>query len=104
VDADTESFWAVSDETGEAWIEVDLEATVPFDVIEIKEPIRYGQRVEAFRVEVWDGDAWDTIARGTTIGYKRLLRVRTVQARRVRLVIESARGSAAVQEFGLYGG
>ena len=104
VDPRPGTFWATDDDTVEAWIEIDLEEAKTFNVIELKEPIAYGQRVEAYRVEAWRDGAWETVARGTTIGYRKLDRPGTVTARRVRLVIESSRAAPAIERFGLYFG
>jgi alpha-L-fucosidase len=58
------------------------------DVIDLREDIRFGQQVAAFTVEVDnDGDGWGEVARGTTIGYRRLLRISAHQVRRVRVTV-----------------
>jgi len=58
------------------------------DVIDLREDIRFGQQVAAFTVEVEnDGDGWGEVARGTTIGYRRLLRISAHQVRRVRVTV-----------------
>ena len=55
--------------------------------IDLQEDILKGQRVEKFVVEVRSSkkDAWRVVAEGTTIGYKRLLRIPTCEAKQVRL-------------------
>jgi len=83
-------------------IEYDLGQTRAFNVAMIREDIRSGQKVEAFALDVWDGRDWTESARATTIGYKRLLRFPVVKAAKARLRILSARGPAAIAEFGLY--
>ena len=55
--------------------------------------IATGQRVEQFKLEAWDGQAWKEFAKATTIGYKRLLRFPAVTASKVRLTILDARDS-----------
>ena len=40
----------------------------------LQEEIRKGQRVERFKVEGLIGNEWRTLAEGTTIGYKRLVK------------------------------
>ena len=48
----------------------------PFDAVMLQEEIAKGQRVERFRIEVSDdGRTWETAAEGTTIGYKRIVRL-----------------------------
>jgi alpha-L-fucosidase len=85
-----------------SFIEYDLARPAAFNVILIQEDIRSGQRVEAFAVDAWDGAAWKEVARATTVGYKRLLRVPLVKASKVRLRVLGARAPAAISEFGLF--
>ena len=75
-----------------------------FDIIMIGEDISMGQRVEKFHIEISDdGKDWTTIAEGTTIGYKRLLRLsEPVSAAHVRYVIDETRAEAHISEFKLY--
>ena len=40
----------------------------------LQEDISKGQRVEKFVIEARMDQQWDTVATGSTIGYKRLLR------------------------------
>ncbi|WP_412061370.1 alpha-L-fucosidase [Rubrivirga sp. IMCC45206] len=100
VDGDPDSFWAAEADTG--WIEVDLGAPQTANVLELAEPIRYGQRIGAFRLEAWDGTRWQTVAEATTVNYKRLLRFPPVTARRWRVVVDEARAAPALSQVGLY--
>jgi alpha-L-fucosidase len=71
-------------------------------VIELKEDIRKGQRVEAFRVEASLHGKWQEIASGTTIGYKRLLKINPVETDKIRIIVSESRGKANIAETGLY--
>jgi alpha-L-fucosidase len=82
--------------------EYDFGSPKTFNVAMIQEDIKGGQRVEAFAFDIWDGQAWKEIARGTTIGYKRLCRVPTVKASKVRLRILGERAPAWISNFGLF--
>jgi alpha-L-fucosidase len=73
-----------------------------FDVLLLQENIRVGQRVEKFILDYPGKDGWITIAEGTTIGYKRLLRFPSVTTSKVRLRILSSRLNPTVAAFGLY--
>lgn len=75
-----------------------------FDIIMIQEDITRGQRVEKFHVEISkDGKTWETIASGTTIGYKRLIKLdEPVCAKNVRYVIDETRAPANISAFCLY--
>jgi alpha-L-fucosidase len=63
-----------------------------FNVASIREDLRSGQRIEAFALDVWDGADWREIARGTTVGWKKLVRVPAVEAAKVRLRVLRSRG------------
>ena len=102
LDNDNRTYWAADDTLSEVWLEIDLEEEVVFDRIMIQEPIRFGQRISEFTVECYIKDTWVTIARGTTVGYKRLLRVQPIKALKVRLNIIKFNNTPAVSSFGIY--
>jgi len=83
-------------------IELQLKSAVPFNVLQLQENIRMGQRIELFDFEYWDGNEWKIAAKGTTIGYKRLLRFSKVTTDKVRLRILSSRLSPCLAELGIY--
>ena len=68
----------------------------------IQEDIAKGQRVEEFEVDIFSNGAWYHVAKGTTIGYKRLIRFSDTDARRVRVTIKSTRDKANISNVGLY--
>jgi alpha-L-fucosidase len=102
VDGDLDTFWAAAAERRAATLEFALPESVSFDRIQLQEPIRYGQRVSSFRVEAWRGDDWEVLARGTTIGHKRILRIEETTVDRIRVVIEEANNAPALNELGLF--
>jgi len=73
-----------------------------FDVAVLQEDIRLGQRVEAFRLDACSGGSCREIARGTTIGHKRILRFAPASAERVRLTIEQSRGAVTISGLSLH--
>jgi len=102
VDGDPRTYWAVDDDVRQASIEIDLEAPAACSVCLLGEAIELGQRIEAHRVEVLAGGQWRTVARGTTVGYKRLHRFPAVEARRLRVTIERARACPTLTTVGLF--
>ena len=68
-----------------------LESKTRINILMLQEDITKGQRTEAFTVEAWVDGAWQEIGRGTTIGYKRLLRIPAVETDRIRVRIEQCR-------------
>ena len=83
-------------------IEFTLKGIKTFDVLQLQENIRVGQRIEDFKLEYWDKGNWKEITRGTTVGYKRIVRFAPVTTSKVRLSILSSRLNPTVAEFGLY--
>jgi hypothetical protein len=102
LDADPDTYWATDDGQAAGWLEVDLGGPVEFNVVMIQEAIALGQRVEAWQLEVWREGAWQVVARGTTIGHKRLERFEPVTAQRARLMIGRAKSCPLVSSLGLY--
>ncbi len=102
LDNDKLSFWQAAAGAHSAWIEFDLGGVETFDVAMLQENVRLGQHVEEFSLEAWNGKDWETFARGTTIGYKRLLRFPVTATRRVRLTIARSRSAPALGAFGLF--
>jgi alpha-L-fucosidase len=73
-----------------------------FNVAMLQEDISRGQRVEKFFIEALSEQQWDTIATGTTIGYKRLIRFPEKKADEIRLTITSSRATPHISTFALY--
>jgi alpha-L-fucosidase len=70
--------------------EIDLGRTVSAATARLEEDITKGQFVARYTLSGFDGTAWRTLARGTTIGYARLDRFESVPLQRVRLTVEEA--------------
>ncbi len=62
-------------------------AGITFDATSLEEDIAHGQHVAGYTIEAEGGAGWREIARGTTIGYRRIDRVPETTARRVRVTV-----------------
>jgi alpha-L-fucosidase len=102
LDHDLTTYWATDDDMTTGTVEIDLGAPTTFNVVRLQEPVALDQRIEAYRVEAWDGAAWTPVSTGTTIGHKKLDRFEAVTAQRVRLVVEAARACPLIAEFGVH--
>ena len=96
VDGDPATFWATADGTTVASMEIELDPSKEFDRVVLAEPIALGQRVKRFRISVPATPSnnhrdWVTLAEGTTIGHKRIVRVPATKARYVRIEILDSR-------------
>lgn len=72
------------------------------NTVMLGEDIRKGQRVEEFRVEIWHDRQWREVGRGTTIGYKRLLRFPLCVADSLRVTVTESRAKVYLDKTGAY--
>jgi alpha-L-fucosidase len=102
-DEDPETYWATDNEIARGYIEFDLESSKTIKYVQLQEYIKLGQRVKAFKIEVNVGDEWEPVAEGTTIGYKRILKLDSpVQTSKIRVKITSSKGCPLLSEVALY--
>ncbi len=96
VDGDATTYWATDDAVRAASIDIELDASKPFDRVVLAEPIALGQRIAKFRVSVSSGGdsqkrEWITLAEGMTVGHKRIVRVPLTTASALRIEILESR-------------
>ena len=87
-----------------AALEIDLGATRTIAIAELHEDIAHGQAVARFTLTGSNGGAWQALASGTTIGFRRLVRFAPAAVRRVRLSIDDAVTRPSRVGLGLYAG
>lgn len=95
------SSWA-SDAELPIQLELDLESPKTFDVIELREDLKLGQRIAAFHVQVELDGVWQEFGSGFTVGYKRLLRGSMVEAQKVRVIITETQDLPVLSKISLY--
>ena len=97
------TYWATDDSVRRASMTIQLHRPLPLYSLRMREPIQLGQRISRFSVEVLSlSGEWRMAVQGTTIGPQRLLRLENVEARAVRLTIESDCACPLLREFQLY--
>jgi len=101
-DGKQDTYWTTTRSDSTASIAFNLVKPITFDVLALQEFISKGQRIEQFVLEYKTGNGWKEIVRGTTVGYKRLLKFDAVTAREIRLRILSSRLNPMIAEVGLY--
>lgn len=102
VDGSRGSYWACDDGVCKAELTLELAAPSKFNVVSLREPIALGQRIEEFKVEALCGDYWRTIASGTSVGSKRMIRIPAVMATKLKLSVKKARGCVCLSELALH--
>ena len=101
-DGDKTTSWATDDGVTTATIEVELEEALVVSYVTLKEHIALGQRVKAFKVDANVDGKWETIASGTTIGYKRILKLEPVNTAQLRIEILEAKACPVLSEIEVY--
>lgn len=79
-----------------------LKPNAEMNVVMLQEDITKGQRVEAFTVEALTDNGWKEVGKGTTIGYKRMLRFPAVKASKLRVKIDECRLTAFISQVAAY--
>jgi alpha-L-fucosidase len=70
--------------------EVDLGRAITVAIADLAEDVRQGQRVSRYRIDARTSESWQTVVRGTTIGFRKIDRFDPVTAREWRVVVEDA--------------
>ena len=95
----------IADGDPESWSEItsiNLPRGARIDRAVSQEYLAEGQRVRRYRIEVRQGSAWKTVARGTTIGHKKIDLFEPVAAEAARLVVEAQLAPPRISEFNVY--
>ena len=101
-DGKADTYWATDDGVTSSSVTLSFAKPTRFARVVLQEFIRLGQRVEAFTVEAEVNGAWKTIAEGTTVGYKRIVRCEPTTAARVRVNITRARACPTLAAIAVY--
>jgi alpha-L-fucosidase len=103
VDNDRYSYWATDYGITDPELVLEFNGPVNFNMITIRENIRLGQRIEEIAVDSWKKDAWQEIARASSIGALRIIRFPEVQAsEKIRLRIIRSSASPCISELGVF--
>lgn len=101
-DGDKDSYWTTDDETTSSSLEVRLRGEAAINYIMIQEYIRLGQRISAFDVEYWEDNEWRPLTSGTTIGYKRILKLSPVTTDRIRINIRESKACPVISTVAVF--
>jgi alpha-L-fucosidase len=102
LDGDRTTYWSTDDAIIQASVEIDLGEPKTFDHVIIQEYIELGQRVLAFNVEAQVDGQWKEVAKGTSIGWKRILKFDPVSSRHLRLNILDAKACPTIGSLEVY--
>ncbi len=101
-DGKEETYWCTNDEVKKGVLTIDMDKRQEVNLVLIQEHIALGQRVKAFKVEVLLDGNWKEVARGTTIGYKRILHFSPVKTDKIRVTIQDAKACPVLNNIEVY--
>ncbi len=88
-DGNKDTYWTTDDEVTSGSVEICFGETQSIKYILLQEYIRLGQRVKNFTIDMLQGGQWQPLLDGTTIGYKRILKLGSpIQADALRITLE----------------
>ena len=103
LDGNRESYWASDEAVTTPEVTFSFGKPITFNVVDLRENIRLGQRVDGWGVDFRRAGKWVEFAKGTAIGARRLWRGnKPITTDAVRLRITKAPICPAISEFGLY--
>ena len=82
--------------------EYNLKDGSEFNVLMLQEDILKGQRMEEFKIEALSDNGWIEIAKGTTIGYKRMFRFDKIKSNKIRITILQSRNKVNISNVGAF--
>jgi alpha-L-fucosidase len=102
LDNDRETYWSTDDGVTTADVVLEFSKPVAFNVIRLREAIRFGQRVDNWALDAWQDGAWSEFAIGTAIGACRLVRGKAKTTTRLRLRITKSPVCPVIAELGMF--
>jgi alpha-L-fucosidase len=104
-DGQFDTYWSVKDGLLQSSLLLSFKAPTKLNRMMLQEYIPLGQRVKKFLVEYRQGKEWFPLKLNeetTTIGYKRLLRFKTIETQQIRISFLDSRGPICISELGAY--
>lgn len=102
IDDDRTTYYASDDEVLNPLITIRLKRPTTFDLIRLREYIPLGQRLDSVKLDVWKGGQWQFLAKATSIGANRLIKLdQEVTADSLRLYLY-APVAPTLSDFGLF--
>lgn len=102
LDKDIWSAWVSDDEVKTPEVTIELASEKEFNLIQLREDIRLGLRVEGVAVDVFAGGAWKEVAKAESIGSNHLWRIPNTKTNKLRIRVTKAEVAPALSDFGLF--
>lgn len=103
IDGNRDTYWATDDGIRQEYLEFDLGKPQTVKYLILQEYIPLGQRVKSFTIEVWMDNKWQEVANGTTIGYKRIIKIdKPVETKMLRVSITGSKACPLISNAEIF--
>ncbi len=83
-------------------IEIEFEKKEALHYLVMQEHIQLSQRIENFQVYAKVGDRWIRVGKGTTVGYKKIVRLHDIETNMLKIQIKDSRVCPTLHFVGVY--
>ena len=87
---------------GKQKLSLKLDKAQPVNYYQIQEDITKGERIRAYRVEARVDGKWTAVAKGSSVGHKRIEAFPETNAREFRLVVEQSTAEPQIRDFSIF--
>jgi alpha-L-fucosidase len=101
-DGDKGTYWTTDEDVTTGSIEIDLGGDKLVKYVLLQEFIKLGQRVKSFNIEGFTNNQWTKIGSGTTIGYKRIIKVDPVKVSGLRINVTDSKACPLISNVEIY--
>ena len=102
IDSDPQTIWATKEGVTSGSVTLTWKDSKRVNYVVLEEPIKLGQRVRSFDVEAMVNGSWIRVATGTTVGYKRILKIDPIQTNSIRINIYDAKECVVLSGLKVY--
>jgi alpha-L-fucosidase len=101
-DGNPETYWATNDHQTAADLIIDLGSETEVNRILIQEYIRFGQRIQAFKVSAYVDNGWKPLIDGTTIGHKIIRKFPVIKTSKIKVTFSKLKACPVISNIELY--
>ena len=101
LDEDRSTYWVADENTTSPELTLLFEQPITFDVVDLREFLPLGQRIEAVALDCWREGRWAEVGTATSIGNRRLIHIKPETTAKVRLRIVRSAAAPVLAEFAL---
>lgn len=100
-DHNIQTYW-IAHRVDDAQLEFRLPNKTLVNTLVLEEMIRYGQRVAAFTIELYQNGQYEKVFTGTTIGRKKIASFEGKETDRIRITVQEAKAAPVLRSIAAY--